>query len=182
MNQLFSLVRIGEVWGNRFKFFINLDIYHFYKSHMDGMLTDKQFWIVIKINWMLSRGLVLFYSFSRILQHIYIWIGEQKYGCNLFCFIHIFLNSRVQCHSLSLLHAFPFLKSSQTLAGVAQWIERGFVNQRVLVRFPVRAYAWVAGQIPSVGCTRGNHTLMFLSLSPSLPCSLKISKQNLLKK
>ena len=38
--------------------------------------------------------------------------------------------------------------------------------------FPVRAHAWVAGQVPSRGCLRGNHTLMFLSLflppSPSV--------------
>ena len=32
-----------------------------------------------------------------------------------------------------------------------------------LVQFPVRAQAWVVGQVPSTGCTRGNHTLMFLS-------------------
>ena len=40
-----------------------------------------------------------------------------------------------------------------------------------------RAHAWVVGQVPSRGHVRGNH-LMFLSLSPSLPLSLKI-KQNL---
>ena len=45
-----------------------------------------------------------------------------------------------------------------------------------LIGFTVRAQAWVAGQVPSRGRTRGNHTLMFLSLSPSLPLSLKISK------
>ena len=38
------------------------------------------------------------------------------------------------------------------------------------VRFPDRAHAWVAGQVPSGGYARNNHTLMFLSLSsPSLP-------------
>ena len=41
-----------------------------------------------------------------------------------------------------------------------------------LVRFPVRALAWVAGQVPSRGRVRGNHTLTFLSLflppSPAL--------------
>ena len=45
-----------------------------------------------------------------------------------------------------------------------------------LVQFPVRAYAWVAGQIPSWGCVRGNHTLMFLSLSFSLPSPLSKNK------
>ena len=43
-----------------------------------------------------------------------------------------------------------------------------------LVRFSVRTHAWVAGQVPRRGQGRGNHTLMFLSLSPSLPLSLKI--------
>ena len=46
-----------------------------------------------------------------------------------------------------------------------------------LVRFPVRAHDWVAGQVPSRELMRGNHTLMFLSLSFSLfPFSLKINK------
>ena len=36
------------------------------------------------------------------------------------------------------------------------------------VQFPVRAHAWVAGQVLRWGCRRGNHTLMFLS-SFSLP-------------
>ena len=40
------------------------------------------------------------------------------------------------------------------------------------VQFPVRAHAWVAGQVPSRGRTRGNHTLMFVSLSFSLPSPL----------
>ena len=31
-----------------------------------------------------------------------------------------------------------------------------------LVQFPVRAHVWVAGQVPSTGCVRGNRTLMFL--------------------
>ena len=40
------------------------------------------------------------------------------------------------------------------------------------VRLPVRACAWVAGQVPSGEHTRGNHTLMFLSHSFSLPSPL----------
>ena len=37
-----------------------------------------------------------------------------------------------------------------------------------LVRFPVRAHAWVVGQVPGRGCSRGDHTLVFPpSLSPS---------------
>ena len=42
---------------------------------------------------------------------------------------------------------------------------------------PVKAHAWVAGQVPSRGHTRGNHTLMFLSLSPSLALSIKKKKR-----
>ena len=33
------------------------------------------------------------------------------------------------------------------------------------VQFPVRAQAWVAGQVPSRECERGNHTVMFLLVS-----------------
>ena len=50
------------------------------------------------------------------------------------------------------------------------------------VQFPVRAHAWVAGQVPSRGNMRGNHTLMFLFLSFSLPLSLKIINKILKKK
>ena len=44
------------------------------------------------------------------------------------------------------------------------------------VLFPVRAHAWVVGQVPSRGCSRGNHTLMHLSLSFSLPSPLSKNK------
>ena len=49
-------------------------------------------------------------------------------------------------------------------------------TERSLVRFLVRAHAWVEGQVPLWGLARGNHTLMFPSLSPSLPLLLKINK------
>ena len=45
------------------------------------------------------------------------------------------------------------------------------------VQFPVREHAWVAGQVPSRGCTRGNHTLVFLSLSFSVPSPLPKKKK-----
>ena len=45
------------------------------------------------------------------------------------------------------------------------------------VQFLVGAHAWVAGQVPS----EANNTLMFPSLSPSLPLSLKIKKSSLKK-
>ena len=41
-------------------------------------------------------------------------------------------------------------------------------TKRSPVPFPVRADAWVAGQIPSEECVRGNHTLMFFFLCSSL--------------
>ena len=41
--------------------------------------------------------------------------------------------------------------------------------------FPVRAHAWVVGQVSSRGQLRGNNTLMFLSLSFPSP-ALKINK------
>ena len=62
------------------------------------------------------------------------------------------------------------------LAGVAQWIEHGLRTKGSLVRFPVRAHAWVAGQVPSGGQVRGNHILMFLSLSFSLHSPLYKNK------
>ena len=65
---------------------------------------------------------------------------------------------------------------STALAGVAQWIECQTVNPKVASWFPVRAHAWVAGQDPSGGHVRGNHTLMFLSLSFSLPSPLSKNK------
>ena len=68
------------------------------------------------------------------------------------------------------------LKPTTALAGVAQWIECGLQTKRSPVRFPVKAYALVSGQVPSGGCVRGNHTLMFLSLSFSLPLPLRINK------
>ena len=50
----------------------------------------------------------------------------------------------------------------------------GLGTKGLLVGFPVGAHTWVVGQVPSRGHVRGNHTLMFLSLSFSLP--LKINK------
>ena len=52
----------------------------------------------------------------------------------------------------------------------------GLRTKGLLVQFPVGAHAWAAGQISSVGRVRGNHTLMFLSLSLSLPSPLSKNK------
>ena len=50
------------------------------------------------------------------------------------------------------------------------------------VQFPVMAHTWVAGQVPSRGRVRGNHTSMFLSVFPSLHLSLKINNIFKIKK
>ena len=53
------------------------------------------------------------------------------------------------------------------------WIEHQPVNQRVTGSIPSQSTAWVAGHVfPSTGCVRGNHTLMFVTLSLSLPSPL----------
>ena len=66
--------------------------------------------------------------------------------------------------------------NSSCWCGSVSGLSAGQQSKGSLVRFPVRAHAWVSGQVPSTGCTRGNHTLMFLSLSFSLPSPLKINK------
>ena len=55
-------------------------------------------------------------------------------------------------------------------------LSTGLRTKGLLVRFPVRAHAWVADQVPGGGGVRSNHTLMFLSLSFSFPSPLKINK------
>ena len=62
------------------------------------------------------------------------------------------------------------------LAGVAQCMSADLKTEGSPVRFPVRAHAWVAGQVPSRGRTRGNHTLMFLPFSFSFPSPLSKDK------
>ena len=55
---------------------------------------------------------------------------------------------------------------------MAQWLSTSLQTKGLPVRFPVRAQAWVEGQVPSRGCARGNDTLMFLSLFFSLSSPL----------
>ena len=66
-------------------------------------------------------------------------------------------------------------KLKTALAGV---IECWPVKQWVASSIPSQGTCLGAGQVPSRGCVRGNHTLMFLSLSFSLPSPLskKINK------
>ena len=54
-------------------------------------------------------------------------------------------------------------------------------SKRLPVRFPLRAHAWAAGQVPGRGRARGSHTLMLLShtdvpLPFSLPSSVSRDK------
>ena len=58
------------------------------------------------------------------------------------------------------------------LARVAQWIEHQPGNQRVPGSIPIRAHAWVVGQVPSKGVPEvTSHWCFSPSLSPSLPLS-----------
>ena len=75
-----------------------------------------------------------------------------------------------------------YFMSYKTNYGELPWLVRlsglsaGLRTKGSLVRFPVRAHAWVVGQVPSSGCVRSNHTLMFLSLSFSFPSPLSKNK------
>ena len=76
-------------------------------------------------------------------------------------------------------------KKKKELSPWLVWLSRlstGLWTEMSLVGFLVRAHAWVAGQVPNWGRARGNwstchsHINVSLSLSPSLPLSLKINK------
>ena len=69
-------------------------------------------------------------------------------------------------------------KNCFPLAGVAQWIECQPENQRAACLVPSHGTCRVSGQVPSRGRPRGNRTLMFLSLSFSLPFPLSKNKIN----
>ena len=57
-------------------------------------------------------------------------------------------------------------------------LRAGLRTNGSLVQFPVRAHVWVVGQVSSMGRSRGNHTLIILSLSFSLPSPLSKNKMN----
>ena len=69
---------------------------------------------------------------------------------------------------------YAFRNGFVPLAGMAQWIECQPANQRVTGSIPSLEHIPGFGPGPSGGHARGNHTLMFLSLSFSFP-SLKIN-------
>ena len=58
------------------------------------------------------------------------------------------------------------------LAGVAQGIKRPPVNRGSLVQSPVRAYAWVVGQVPSWLCAKGNWSMYLSHIDVALLFSL----------
>ena len=55
-------------------------------------------------------------------------------------------------------------------------LNAGLWTKGSLAQFQVRAHAWAAGQVPSWRHMRGNHTLMFPSLSFSLLSPFSINK------
>ena len=52
------------------------------------------------------------------------------------------------------------------LAGVAHGLSTGLQTKGLPVRFPVRAHAWVVGQVPSRGRLRGNIDVSLSLYSP----------------
>ena len=67
----------------------------------------------------------------------------------------------------------PYLEiqNKEILEPWLEWLSglsTGLRTKGSLIGFPVRAHAWVSGQVPGSGHARGNHTVMFLSLSFSL--------------
>ena len=91
---------------------------------------------------------------NSIINYIYIYLYLYLY-LYLFIFIYFILKPWLVC-----------------LSGLST----GLQTKGSLVRFPVRAHVWAAGQVPSGGCTRGNHTWMFLYLSFSLSSPLSKNK------
>ena len=85
------------------------------------------------------------------------------------------LRSRVTCWTLQ-------DNANCTLAGAVSGLSAGLQTERSIVRFPVRAHAWVVGPVPGWEWATGNASLFLLhiSVSPPLPpfllLSLKINK------
>ena len=75
-----------------------------------------------------------------------------------------------------------FLKGQSKYTRDEPWLlwlsglSAGLPTEGSPVQFPVRAHVWVVGQIPSKGHVGDHHTLMFLSLSFSLPSFLSKNK------
>ena len=71
---------------------------------------------------------------------------------------------------------------SPALAGVAQWIEHWLAKRKLAGLIPVRAHAWVVGQVPGWGYATGNQSMFISHIDAFLPLfippfpSLKINK------
>ena len=107
------------------------------------------------------------------------WVNRKEIysSSHLFwlCFFHILsIKKLIIIHSI-LIKCTYILKHPIYQSILSPWLvwlsglSAGLRIKGSPVRFPVRAHAWVVGQVPSMGCMRGNYTLMFLSLSFSLP-------------
>ena len=82
------------------------------------------------------------------------------------CFLPLHLGGYVTPGEMMLCYSFKVIQLPWLvwLSGLST----GLGTERWLVWFPVRAHAWVVGQVPGWGRARGNQW-MFLSLSFSLP-------------
>ena len=92
--------------------------------------------------------------------------------------VAVFAGAMLSTSLFLLLFTYTFLKSLNILPWLV-WLSGLRVSlwtKGSLVQIPVRAHSWVVAQVPSRGRTRGNHTLMFLSLSFSLPYPLYKNK------
>ena len=105
-----------------------------------------------------SNSVILSYSVTWLLTLVVIPLEEQKFL--IFTWSKTCSISSGWCDSVD--WALPLTKVS-------------------LVWFPVRTHARVAGQVPSRGHVRGNHILMFLFLSISLPSPVPKNKYNIFK-
>ena len=115
---------------------------------------------------------------------VYIHVNKLKYmsfyKC-LFCLVRLYIHLHFP-PSVSILwslYAQAIVRVIRKNTPCLVWLSglsTGLWSKGSLVQSPVRAQAWVSGPVPSRGCTRGNHTLMFLSLSFSLPSSLSNNK------
>ena len=127
------------------------------------------FWILkIALQWIFANKFLFEYFFS-ILLAIFL-AGNYWITCN--SMVNLFLQGWTIIYSHHMLH---FKTEKLALAGVAQWVECSN-SKDCQFKSQSRAHVWVAGQVPSRGSTRGNYTLMFLSLSFSLPSPFSKNK------
>ena len=150
-----------------------------------------------------NKGLVTMHSFNLTLSEKHFscpsilkdsFAGQSHLGCRSLPFVT--WNTSFQP---LLMCQVSFEKSADSLMGtplqatvsfslaafkiflLPRWLQlsglsAGLQTERSQVQFLVRAHAWVVGQVPCGWCARGNHTVMLLSLSFSLPSPLSKNK------